>query len=317
MGPRGKDGAVDASIKDERVDVVTAVLLADSFASTFKPVTTDVPKCLLPLCNVPMIEYSLDWLSSNGVQEVIVFCCAHSLQVHNYITQSKWSAYPGMSVRIVSSEHCPSAGEALRMIYGLDVIHGDFILVHGDTVTTVNLRDALAAHKERRKTDKHAVMTSLMKRVNPEKRRAHFGVVDDLVVAMEPWDQQLLHYERIPDLLSTGFVFPSSDLDRFKEVRVRADLLDTHIDICSPEVLFLFHDNFDYQDIRGDFIQGVLGSDIMGDKVYIYEVPQKEYAARVLNLRAYGSVSVCSILSACPLAYAASSMSVRSATCAC
>ena len=31
------------------------------------------------------------------------------------------------------------------------------------------------------------------------------------------------------------------------EVEVRADLADTHIYICAPEVLMLFSDNFDYQ----------------------------------------------------------------------
>jgi translation initiation factor eIF-2B subunit epsilon len=36
----------------------------------FMPVTVEVPRVLLPLVNVPMIEYSLEWLAANRVEEV-------------------------------------------------------------------------------------------------------------------------------------------------------------------------------------------------------------------------------------------------------
>lgn len=34
--------------------------------------------------------------------------------------------------------------------------------------------------------------------------------------------------------------------------------MDTHISICAPEVLMLFSDNFDYQNIKKDFVTGGL-----------------------------------------------------------
>ena len=37
---------------------------------------------LLPLVNVPMLNYTLEWLASAGVEEAFVFCCAHAAQVH-------------------------------------------------------------------------------------------------------------------------------------------------------------------------------------------------------------------------------------------
>jgi len=36
----------------------------------FWPVTLEVPKVLLPLVNVPMIDYSLEWLAASRVEEV-------------------------------------------------------------------------------------------------------------------------------------------------------------------------------------------------------------------------------------------------------
>jgi translation initiation factor eIF-2B subunit epsilon len=40
------------------------------------------------------------------------------------------------------------------------------------------------------------------------------------------------------------------------------DLDDCYIDICSPEVLMLFTDNFDYQHLRRDFVKGLLSDEV-------------------------------------------------------
>jgi len=39
-------------------------------AQRFRPITVERPKVLLPLVNVPMIEYTLEWLAMNKVEEV-------------------------------------------------------------------------------------------------------------------------------------------------------------------------------------------------------------------------------------------------------
>lgn len=38
---------------------------------------------------------------------------------------------------------------------------------------------------------------------------------------------------------------------------------DCHIDICSLDVLTLFTDNFDYQQIRRDFVRGLLSDEVL------------------------------------------------------
>jgi hypothetical protein len=39
-------------------------------AQRFRPMTVERPKVLLPLVNVPMINYTLEWLLASGVDEV-------------------------------------------------------------------------------------------------------------------------------------------------------------------------------------------------------------------------------------------------------
>lgn len=42
-------------------------------------------QCLLPLANVPLIEYTFEFLAVAGVQETFVFCKSHAEQIRAYI----------------------------------------------------------------------------------------------------------------------------------------------------------------------------------------------------------------------------------------
>jgi hypothetical protein len=42
--------------------------------------------------------------------------------------------------------------------------------------------------------------------------------------------------------------------------------MDSHIAVCAPEVLMLFSDNFDYQNIKRDFVAGVLSKEELGGR---------------------------------------------------
>ncbi|KXZ48102.1 hypothetical protein GPECTOR_30g197 [Gonium pectorale] len=277
----------------ERVEartVLSAVLLADSFTQRFRPITVERPKALLPLVNVPMIEYALEWLAMNGVEECFVFCCAHADLIKRYLSDSKWANSRDMKVTPIVSTACLSAGEALRTIDQRDMIKGDFVLCSADVVSNMKLAPMLEAHRARRAADKNAIMTLAMKPVQHPSQRLRLGDTD-LLVVLDATTQRLLKYTEI----EPGRPVPLAKLDcalfsERDEVQVRSDLMDTHIAICSPEVLMLFSDNFDYQNIRRDFVSGVLSEEELGNKLHVYEVVG-EYAARVHNLRSYDAVS--------------------------
>jgi tRNA A37 methylthiotransferase MiaB len=80
---------------------------------------------LLPLVNVPMIDYTLSWLETSGVEEVFVFCCAHAQQVKEHLEDAGWTGKPAareMAVKTVESHDAISAGDALRVMYGRGVV---------------------------------------------------------------------------------------------------------------------------------------------------------------------------------------------------
>ena len=74
-------------------------------------------------------------------------------------------------------------------------------------------------------------------------------------------------------------------------LQLHTDLYDTHIDSCTPELLLLVQDNFDWQDLRRDLLPGVLGQFEMLGKTMYTHVLSSEYAARVHDPYTYGGVT--------------------------
>ncbi|XP_050940737.1 uncharacterized protein LOC103495740 isoform X1 [Cucumis melo] len=292
MGAQRK-GASRVSDDHEELARVSlqAVLLADSFTTKFRPITLERPKVLLPLVNVPMINYTLSWLESAGVEEVFVFCCANSKQVIDYLENSEWVSLPDFAVRTIESHNSISAGDALRLIYERNVIHGDFVLITGDTISNMSLTQALQEHKERKKKDSNAVMTMVVKRSKPSPitHQSRLGT-DELFMAIDHNTKQLVYYEDKVDYAKGIIHLDKSLIMDNSSISLHNDMQDCYIDICSPEVLSLFTDNFDYQHLRRHFVKGLLLDDIMGYKIYTYEICSS-YAARIDNYRSYDTVS--------------------------
>ncbi len=63
---------IEMSEDVKREQKLQAIILADSFTKTFRPITLERPKVLLPLVNVPMLDYTIEFLSQNGVEEVSI-----------------------------------------------------------------------------------------------------------------------------------------------------------------------------------------------------------------------------------------------------
>jgi len=49
-----------------------AMILAAGFGSRLKPLTLSLPKPMFPVLNRPLLEHTLNYLSSQGIQDVIV-----------------------------------------------------------------------------------------------------------------------------------------------------------------------------------------------------------------------------------------------------
>jgi translation initiation factor eIF-2B subunit epsilon len=116
---------------------------------------------------------------------------------------------------------------------------------------------------------------------------------EEQLFVLDSKTNELLQYEpfqRYPAKTKIGFGF--HHFKAHQEISVRNDLIDCQIDICSVEVLALFTENFDYQDIRQDFLHGILESDILGKTIYCH-ILESGYAAPASTLQMYNSIRYC------------------------
>ncbi|EGN95405.1 hypothetical protein SERLA73DRAFT_186375 [Serpula lacrymans var. lacrymans S7.3] len=279
------------NLMHEEDEVLQAVILADSFNKRFKPLTTHRPRCLLPICNAPMLDWTFESLALAGVQEIFVICRSHADLVKAAIKSSKWSK-PNTGLKIVpivTAKETFSPGDAMRDIYTHGIITSDFVLVTGDLVSNIRIDEVVRAHKERRKTNKDAIMTMVVKESGANHRTRSKG--DSSIFVLDAETSECLHYEPVIGYPpKTHASIPREILEEHPEIEIRNDFIDCSIDICSVEVPSLFQDNFDYADIRRDFVHGVLTSDLLMKNIYCY-IAKEGYAARVKDTKSYASVS--------------------------
>jgi NDP-sugar pyrophosphorylase family protein len=287
-----KEAGVIGRGDNEETLVAQGVILADSFNQRMLPVTLEQPRALLPLANQAALDYTIEFLASAGVRQIFVYCCSHAEKIEAHVSrwwQGKAAVGRQVTVECISSRNqdaVSSAGDALRDIHDRELIVDDFILVSGDVISNMKLDQVLADHKRRRRESSGYIMTSVFKKATPAHRsRAN---EDDTIVALNPASGKLLYYGN--DRRQSSVEVELKMFQEHPSVQFRYDLIDCHIDICAPQVLFLYKDNFDFRTIRGDFVRGMIDSVDMSHSICV-NVIDGEYAARVRNLHTYAAVS--------------------------
>lgn len=51
---------------------MNAIILAAGMGTRLRPLTNDIPKCLVPVCGTPMIERQIDLLHDAGIKDIVV-----------------------------------------------------------------------------------------------------------------------------------------------------------------------------------------------------------------------------------------------------
>lgn len=224
-----------------------------------------------------------------------MYCGAFTNEIEQYIHASKWypqtsPTSPFTSFEIIRTTS-RSVGDAMRDLDARDIITGDFLLVHGDLVSNLSIAPALAVHRARRTADKNAIMTMLLRSGGLGSHRTKSQGVTPVFV-IDPTKNRCLHYEEMHPLQANKYLNIDPDLlSEHKEMEIRTDLIDCGIDICTPDVLALWSESFDYEIPRRHFLHGVLKDYELNGKTIHTDIVTEHYAARVANLQTYDAVS--------------------------
>lgn len=280
-------------ILKSNLEVTQAVLVCDNFNDEFQPIQSDQPMAFLKIINCPVVEYSLTFLKSSGIEQVIVFS-SNAKKLRDYLELRKWfkktDEVPFVIVR--SSDNLSSLGDVMREIYNNNLIKNDFILLNGNVIgSRIPLDQLLKEHiNKRTNDDKGAILTMLFTKLDLNHRSRNKQ--NETLLVLNKQTQKLLSYESINKKNSKKKI--SLDLELFQKnssLEMHFDLQDTHIAICSFALPSLFQDNCDYN-TKDDLIYSVLAQEeILMNTIYVKTIDEGSYCIKVNDAFSFDSVS--------------------------
>lgn len=131
-----------------------AIIIAGGRGTRISSITTKIPKALLPLNNKPLLNYSISYLKKNGCDNIII-CCGHlGDKIKKYANRNNY----GIPIRLSFEEKPLGTAGALHLIKNL--LEDEFLVLFGDIYTTINLREMLRFHKQKKAYATLALHTS-------------------------------------------------------------------------------------------------------------------------------------------------------------
>ncbi len=112
-----------------------AIILAGGRGKRLSPITDYVPKPLIPIKNIPIIEWQIKYLKKYGVNEVIICTGYKTKMIENYLSMKN------IEIKIkFSIEKLPlGTGGAIKKA-GRMIKDKSFFVINGDTITNIDLK---------------------------------------------------------------------------------------------------------------------------------------------------------------------------------
>jgi mannose-1-phosphate guanylyltransferase/phosphomannomutase len=173
--------------------IVRAMVLAAGVGSRLEPLTTQTPKPLVPIANVPVMEHILKLLKRHEFADI----CAN---VHYLPDQIKDYFEDGsrLGINLHFLEEKELSGDAGGVRACRDFLSGTtFVVLMGDLLTDADLTEIVRQHKK-----KKALASIGLKRV---REVSHFGIaVLDQAGLITAFQEKPQAHEAKSDLASTG-----------------------------------------------------------------------------------------------------------------
>lgn len=121
-----------------------ALLLAAGMGKRLQPLTNHLPKCLVPINGRPLLDYWLENLLNNGVEEVLINTHYMASMVQRYLNQSTWQPH----IKMVHEENLLGTGGTI--LRNRDFFKDEtFLVAHADNLTIFEMQDFSNQHAAR------------------------------------------------------------------------------------------------------------------------------------------------------------------------
>ena len=122
------------------------VIIAGGLATRMKPITENIPKCLIDVNGTPLIEHQINFFKEHGYTDFI-FCVAHLADM----VKAYFGDGTKFGVNIEYSQEPKEllgSGGAVKLIE--NIVDSTFIVFYGDNLTNLDFDSFLKFHKEKK-----------------------------------------------------------------------------------------------------------------------------------------------------------------------
>ena len=135
--PWSDENAVDTALNldDER----GAIVLAAGKGTRLRPLTFQTPKCLVPICGKPLLDYWFDLFELYGIDEILINTSHLAGTVEKHIKDHSRD----LRIKVVYEEVLLGSGGTIKK--NRDFVTGEesFFIFYADNLTDINLHDMI------------------------------------------------------------------------------------------------------------------------------------------------------------------------------
>jgi mannose-1-phosphate guanylyltransferase len=122
-----------------------AFLLAAGHGTRLRPITDNIPKCLVPIRGTPLLSIWLELCKQFGIDEVLINIHAHAAMVRDYLREH----VNGVQARVVEEEQLLGSAGTLRHNKEWVANEKLFWVFYADVLCRPNLSEMLNVHLQR------------------------------------------------------------------------------------------------------------------------------------------------------------------------
>jgi mannose-1-phosphate guanylyltransferase len=119
-----------------------AVILVGGEGKRLRPLTSTVPKPVVPLVDRPFIAFMLEWLRQHEIDDVIMSCGFLATSVRNVLGDGSQ-----LGIRLRFVEEPDPRGTAGALKFAESMLDERFLMLNGDVLTDIDLTEQIAQHQ--------------------------------------------------------------------------------------------------------------------------------------------------------------------------
>ncbi len=122
--------------------MVKAVIMAGGFGTRLRPLTSNIPKPMVPIMNKPMVEHIVRLLVKHNITDIVVLVYYHPNVIKNFLGDGSQF---GATIQYVKADADYGTAGSVRNAY--DLLKGSRVLIiSGDVLTDFDLEKSIQFH---------------------------------------------------------------------------------------------------------------------------------------------------------------------------